>query len=452
MFIAFRRQSTLNVHVAPVSATAVVGADDTLGPMGAQYESVAIADVDGDGVVEVAASRYTGGLVEIFEHAPGWPLLASVRPSNDANEIAFEDWTNDGVLDLVTARSTAPATIDVTPGVGGGALLTYPQFAASAQISGAEVADFDGDGRQDVAVTRGAGPAAVEIHLGQADGTFVLSQALVDIHFATSLITSGDVNHDGHLDLIVADSRIYVLYGDVTGQFTIGPYLTFPGGVNGVYFADVDGDALEDLVVSSPAQSKVFPGDGTYFSATGTNIGDSTWKGILAVVDVDADGELDLLTRAGSAPPSGVAWLPGQPGIAFGAPQTIQTTFKVDDFALVTPGALPRRWLFAGPTGLHDLLETSTGPVDALVHAIPSRSVAHADVDDDGELDAITSGEVLTISRGSAGGALSWDGLTRLVGGPTQALHVTDTNGDGMVDLVAVNKKAGFTIVRGVAK
>lgn len=315
-------------------------------------------------------------------------------------------------------------------------------------LSGVTFADFNSDGRLDVALTRGTVPA-VEIHLGQADGSFALSQTLVDSHFGTSVMTTADVNHDGHLDVLLGAGRVYALYGDGTGQFTVGPYL-FPGTASGLYFTDVDGDGLEDLVSASTNQNMVFAGDGTFFSTTGVPISESVWKYIQGMVDVDGDGELDLVVR--NNPTTGMAWLRGQAGFTFGAPQMIETGFRVDGFLPVAMGALPRRWILAGPTGLHVLDETAGGPVDTLVHAIPSRNVAQADMNGDGILDVVTSDDVATISHGTGAGGFVWEGITRLVGGETQDIGLWDTNADGRTDIVAANRKVGFTVIPGVVK
>src|SRR5260221_8255101 len=75
------------------------------------------------------------------------------------------------------------------------------------------VADFNGDGKGDVAFSSGRG---TQIYLGRGDGTFIEPGTSVAPDSCEQLVAIGDVNRDGKPDLICATS---VLLGKGDGTF-----------------------------------------------------------------------------------------------------------------------------------------------------------------------------------------------------------------------------------------
>lgn len=84
------------------------------------------------------------------------------------------------------------------------------------------VADFDHDGKKDLAVANAGGETgSISILLGRGDGTFGAASSYA-VGPGPSTIAVGDFNGDGHLDLAVGDgggSTVSILLGNGDGTF-----------------------------------------------------------------------------------------------------------------------------------------------------------------------------------------------------------------------------------------
>src|SRR5207248_5207969 len=140
------------------------------------------------------------------------------------------DLNGDGKLDLAVTNygsfwafgSMPDNTVTILLGNGDG---TFTAAAGSPVSVGTDptavvVADFNGDGKLDLAVVNGS-DQTVSILLGRGDGTFtVVSAAPAANAFA---LATGDFNQDGNLDLAVSNSgtaAITILLGNGDGTFT----------------------------------------------------------------------------------------------------------------------------------------------------------------------------------------------------------------------------------------
>ena len=122
--------------------------------------------------------------------------------------ILVADFNGDGKLDLATGNAAGTAVV-VLPGNGDGTFGS----GVMTSIAGPPVAvgDFNGDGKPDVLVETGGGPspggllggtiANVTVLLGNGDGTFTASAASTTGVIESAAITVADFNGDGKLDL-----------------------------------------------------------------------------------------------------------------------------------------------------------------------------------------------------------------------------------------------------------
>ncbi len=142
--------------------------------------------------------------------------------------VAAGDFNGDGKLDLAVANSNCPAipcslspgSVSILLGNVGGTFQSHVDYAVGNRPLSVVTADFNGDGRLDLAVVN-FDDNTVSILLGKGDGTF---QAHVDYPTGKSPIsvTVGDFNGDGKLDLAVANrgsNTVSILLGKGDGTF-----------------------------------------------------------------------------------------------------------------------------------------------------------------------------------------------------------------------------------------
>jgi hypothetical protein len=180
-------------------------------------ERVLAIDVNGDGRADLAVLAYCGrdprtcssGAVEVLlNQGHGTfkkPLYFSVKGVGP-DGIAAADLDSDGKIDLVVANNNfqQSSTVSVLLGKGDGTFKPTVHYRVGAGPAGIAIADFNGDGKLDIAVAN-TRSATVSLLYGKGNGTFKPAE---DLNFPANSLpisaTAANFHGDGAPDLAVA--------------------------------------------------------------------------------------------------------------------------------------------------------------------------------------------------------------------------------------------------------
>ncbi len=286
------------------------------------------ADIDGDGKIDVLLSNYLDNTISVYRNisSPGnitaGSFAAKVDFATGTNPgvIAVGDIDGDGKKDVIVINTTDNTTSVLRntsiPGImNSGSLAAKVDFTVGTSPSAVSIADFDGDGKNDIAVGNNGGSSVSVLRNTSVAGYINAGSfaAKVDFNASSSLgdIAVTDVDGDNKIDIIttgLVSNTISVLRNtSVPGSITAGSFAAkadFATGVfpKGVSVSDVDGDGKTDIVVTNLNSSSISVFRNT--SAAGTiNTGSlaakvdftaSTPFGI-EMEDIDGDGKKDVV-------------------------------------------------------------------------------------------------------------------------------------------------------------
>jgi uncharacterized protein (DUF2141 family) len=382
-----------------------------------------VADFNGDGIPDLAV---TSGLP--YPHTPAYVtvLLAngdgSFRPtvnnalgSGQVRAMAAADFNGDGKMDLAVANGTDVA---ILLGNGDGTFQPAAEYPVGGLSTFVAVADFNGDGAPDLAV------------------------ANAETNSAPTSIAIGDFNGDGTPDLAVAsqgrpEQRVHgslsVLLGAGDGSFQ--PAVTYGmGDYHSIVAADFNGDGKLDLAAADYYQQVVAVmlgnGDGTFQPAVNSDEGQAVrW---LAVGDFNGDGVLDLATNTG--------WiLTGQGNgsftrtASFALPphcdSVLVADFNGDGYQDLAPASGSELYIVLGSG--HTTFQR------AVTNTVPNSpwSVAAGDFNGDGNVDlAVANTAAVSVLLGNGDGSFG-EPVSYSAGKLPSAVITGDFNGDGKLDL-----------------
>lgn len=275
-------------------------------------------------------------------------------------------------------------------------------------------------------------------------------------------VAAGDVNADGHIDIVFVDdnSKAGVFLGTGTGSFGTATYYTTGTRPECVVLVDVNGDHIVDMLVANELSNTVSVflgiGTGTFGPKTDFATGSGTGFGPrnLAVVDVNADGKFDLITTNYAT--TTISVLLGTGTGSFGA----KTNYTVGSFPFdvavgdVNADGKPDLAVTnSTPSTVSVLLGTGTGTfgakTDFATGTNPS-GVAIGDVNGDGKPDLVVGNNINpgTVSVLLGTGTGSFGAVTSFPSGAGPFhLVLVDVTGDGKADAVTANWEANSVSV-----
>ena len=375
------------------------------------------ADLNQDGFPDVvlagqyadASNKPQNGISISLNNGDGTfqpPVFYSTSPTT-ATDVVVADFNGDGKPDLAISGGS----IVVMLGNGDGTFKAGIRTGVSANLMA--VGDFNGDGKPDLVLSEN-----IAVLLGKGDGTFqapISAATSSAIPFGSPAV--GDFNGDGKLDVAApsATGGILVMLGDGAGKLA-APINSSTGesSPGKLTVGDINGDHKLDVVSVHPANNHISVlvgnGNGSFTAAPTIAVGGNPSSAFgVVIADLNGDGKPDVAVANVSsftAVGSTVSLFPGNGDGTFGA--VVQ----------YNPVAQPIYILAAGDfngDGIPDLafsMESDVGPAQ------------------------------LGVIFGAANGALQAP-LSYPVG-PTPAQPVfADLNGDGVLDLVAPTTGTG---------
>lgn len=180
--------------------------------------------------------------------------------------------------------------------------------------------DADSDGDKDLYVTSGgrafskiSSALMDRLYLNDGQGNFSKSSSSLPFtsYYSNNTVSAGDFDSDGDIDLFIGErfdpftygesERAFLFENDGTGKFEdvtqqLAPELLESGMITSSTWADIDSDGDLDLVIAGdwmPVQ--IFENHNGKLQRTETVDPLKGWWHHIKVVDIDGDGDLDIL-------------------------------------------------------------------------------------------------------------------------------------------------------------
>jgi hypothetical protein len=437
---------------------------------GGTPRALAAADLNGDGKLDLVAANGSNNVsVFLNNGAGGFGSATNFTVGADHGAIAVGDFNGDHKLDLVVANqssTTLQGSVSVLLGDGAGGFGAPANYDVGVSPRGIVVADFDRDGKADLAVANYFSHN-VSILIGDGAGHFTTGVGYIAGRGPESL-AAGDFNLDGKIDLATSDTvwnKLVLLAGKGDGRFSTPATYAAGNTPSSVATGDFNGDGKADAAVANfsfnPSTVSLLLGDGRGGLRLTQSFGVGADPRSLTAADFNGDGKLDLATvnRADGT----VSVLIGNGSGSFAAARTFSTGSNVISVAMragdfngdgrvdlavantvsAGPNATVSILLGDGAGNFGAATQFSTGGANAV-------DVAPGDFNGDSKTDLLVAnggtsaesmlGIALLVGNGTGNFAAP---VTFGVGSSPRSIAVGDFNGDNRLDAAVANRNSG---------
>ncbi len=248
-----------DLQQAAVIARSATFARPVIYGTGADYASaVAVGDLNGDGKPDLAVANScqaetggsncgTGGVISVLVGNGDGTFQSPVTYNSGgtaASSIAIADVNGDGYLDLITANQCISAAncsdgaVSVLLGNGNGTFRPAVAYLAGYGANSVTVADLNHDGHPDLIIADGCLSASscnnggVSVLLGNGNGTFQGAVTYSSGGQNAVFVAARDLNEDGFADVVVinqcfsksncTNGGVAVLLGNGNGTLQVG--------------------------------------------------------------------------------------------------------------------------------------------------------------------------------------------------------------------------------------
>jgi uncharacterized protein (TIGR03437 family) len=456
---------TVTILLGSASGKLITGNTYNIGTFG-YPTSIAVADVNGDGKADLVVATLNRIVIFLGNGDGTFRTGPSTAFSTYLPFVATGDFNKDGKVDLVLTDYSS-GLVDILLGNGDGTFNPGASYMVGYGIGTLFVEDFDGDGNADLVFAQGHPDAlimqpytqTVGVLFGNGDGTFSGAPAYLFLYGSTSMVAA-DFNGDGKPDLAAAGKTglVTILLNSGAGKFQPAPTLNNGGGnYTSIAAGDLNGDGKIDLAVTDALNGPMVflgNGDGTFQTPRGV-AGGGSGTSFVAAGDFNNDHKLDLAFANSST--NSVTVVPGHGDGTFGTGVTIPVgpqpafiltgDFNRDgnlDLAVANGG---ESFAPVEPGSISILLGKGDGTFqNAVNYTVPSttlwpNSISSGDFNKDGIPDLIVTGatsnvsDALVVFIGNGDGTFKPGVVTPTGFGP-DSVAVADFNGDGKPDLI----------------
>jgi hypothetical protein len=287
--------------------------------------SVAVADLNLDGKQDLAVTNFNGNTIAVFLNitSPG-ALTPSLSPktliSNITNpqSVKLEDINGDGKPDIlatnIVTNSVSVYLNAISPGGTTPAFAPRETFATGTNPFSVSVADFNGDGKQDLVLANGnSDNISILLNTTAMGVTPEFSNGTdFDSEMGGELVLS-DINLDGKLDILypnpVTSLSVFLNTSSIGGSipdFSTVTNFGIPSELHlQIKMADINLDGKPDILTSSHFQSTLCvlinttaPGASSPAFSSQTNFSSIEYPEFINAADINGDGKPDVIAAS----------------------------------------------------------------------------------------------------------------------------------------------------------